>query len=112
MTVSAAVEAGTPEYVMEQARQGRLSKQALAQFLAIDKRDDYLAVCAAIEKHYTEACTATGDPCLEGGCAVEGEVCLQPLMAAGLDYYKACGEAFTEFFADPKNRNSSWESAR
>ena len=108
MTLSPAAEVGTPEAVMEQARQGRLSKQALAQFLSIEKRADFLAVCAAIEKHMTEACTATGDPCLEGGCAVEGEICLQPLMAAGLDYYQACGEAFRGFFRDPKNRSSSW----
>ena len=54
MTVSAAVDTGTPEYVMEQARQGRLSKQTLAQFLAIDKRHDFLEACAAIEKRFTD----------------------------------------------------------
>jgi hypothetical protein len=100
---------GTPEHVMEMARQGRLSKEALVRFLAIDKRQDYLKQCGAIEKRFTEACTATGDPCLEGGCAVEGEVCLQPLMNAGLDYYKACGDAFVAIFADARNRSDGWE---
>ena len=107
MTISAA-EVGSPEHVMELALDGRLSKQALAQFLAPDRRPGYLAACTAIEKGYTEACTATGDPCVEGGCAVEGEVCLQPLMTAGLDYYKACGAVFTKLFADPRNRSDEW----
>jgi hypothetical protein len=106
------IEVGTPEHLMELAREGRLSKEALAQFLAIDKRARFLNDCAAIEKGYTEACTATGDPCLEGGCAVEGDICLQPLMHAGLDYYKACGAAFTRLFGDPRNRSSAWEPER
>ena len=92
------------------ARQGRLSKQVLVKFLAFDKRKAYLDTCAAIEKHYTEACTAKNDPCLAGGCAAEGEICLQPLEEAGIEYYKACGEAFADLFADPLNRAEAWAS--
>jgi len=110
MTISAA-DVGSPEHVMELAREGRLAKEALVTFLAFDKRREYLAACAAIEKHYTEGCTATGDPCLAGGCAVDGEVCQQPVLSAGLDYYKACGEAFIALFADPRNRSDEWQTA-
>jgi len=107
--LSVAADVGTPEYVMEVARQGRLPKQTLVRFLAPGKRQEYLNTCAAIEKRFTEACTGTGDPCLEGGCAAEGEICLQPLTRAGLDYYKACGEAFVTLFADKRNRSDDWE---
>jgi len=104
-----ATDVGTPEHVMESARQGRLSKEVLVRFLAWDKRQEYLKQCAAIEKRFTEACTASGDPCLEGGCAVDGEVCLEPLMRAGLEYYKACGDAFVTLFGDERNRSDGWE---
>jgi len=110
MTISAA-ELGSPEHLMELAREGRMSKEALVTFLALDRRREFIATCVAIEKRYTEACTATGDPCLAGGCAVEGEVCLQPVLSAGLDYYKACGEVFATLFADPLNRTADWQSA-
>jgi|ERR1051325_1021363 hypothetical protein len=103
----AAAEVGSPERVMQLATEGRLSKQALAQFLSVDKRPEFLDACAQIEKGYTEACTAAADPCLEGGCALEGEICLQPLVAHGLEYYQACGIAFTKLFADPRNRSGA-----
>ena len=104
MTTTAATNVDSPEQLMASARQGLLSKDALAGFLAIGTREEFLKQCAAIEKRFTEACTATGDPCLEGGCAAEGDVCLQPLMNAGIDYYKACGNAFVALFADERNR--------
>src|SRR4051812_20488728 len=110
MTISA-VDVGSPQHLMELAREGRLSKEVLVTFLAFEKRRDYLAACAAIEKQYTEACTATGDPCQAGGCAVEGEICLQPVLSAGLDYYMACGDAFTTLFADSRNRSDEWQTA-
>src|SRR5262245_20187036 len=110
MTISAA-DVGSPEHLMELAREGRLSKEALVRFLAVDKRREYLAACAAIEKHYTEACTATGDPCLAGGCAVDGEICLQPVLSAGIEYARACGEAFIALFADVHNRADQGTSA-
>ncbi len=111
MTEVQPVDVGTPEHIIEMARQGRLSKQALARFLAPDAQKGYLQTCAAIEKRLTEACGASGDPCLESGCAFEGqdEMCLQPLINAGLSYYQACGEAFAKVFADPRNRSSAWE---
>lgn len=104
-------DVGTPERVIEMARQGRLSKQALAQFLTPDARKSYLETCAAIERRFTEACGASGDPCLASGCAFEGEdeQCLQPLLNAGITYYQACGEAFAKMFADPHNRSAAWE---
>jgi len=104
-----ATEVGSPEHVIALALEGRLSKQALARFLAVDRRHEYLDACAAIEKGFTDACAAAGDPCLEGGCAVEGEACLQPLMNDGIGYYKACGEAFAKLFADPRNRTEDWQ---
>lgn len=104
MTTIAATNADSPEQVMDWAHQGLLSKDALAGFLAIGTRDEFLKQCAVIEKRLTDACTATGDPCLEGGCALEGEVCLQPIVRAGVDYYKACGDAFITLFADARNR--------
>jgi hypothetical protein len=104
MTTIVTTNVDSPEQVMANARQGSLSKDALAGFLAIGTREEFLKQCAAIEKRFTEACTATGDPCLEGGCAVEGEVCLQPLLNAGVDYAKACGEAFVTLYVDERNR--------
>jgi hypothetical protein len=79
---------------IELAVEGRLSKLDLATLLHADKRPAFFDACAAIEKRYTEACTATDDPCLESGCAVDGEVCLQPLMRAETAYNKACAEVW------------------
>jgi hypothetical protein len=77
--------------VILDAVEGRLSKLALADLLTTDKRQTFLDRCAAIEKHYTDECAASNDPCLESGCALEGEVCLQPLLRAETEYNKACG---------------------
>lgn len=101
---------GTPEQLIVLARQGRLHKQVLVQFLAADKRRAYLDGCAAIEKHFTDECAAAGDPCLEGGCALEGEICLQPILRVGIDYFKACGEAWVNVFADARNRTEAWRN--
>jgi len=101
---------GTPEHLIAVARQGRLPKEVLVQFLSIDKRPVYLDACGAVEKRYTETCTASGDPCLEGGCAAEGEICLQPILRAGLDYLKTCGDEWVKLFADPRNRIEAWLS--
>lgn len=98
----------TPEQLVRYATDGRLTKHALATLLTPRSRDEFLAACEVIEKKYTEECTATGDPCLESGCSLEGEVCLQPLLRAGTEYHKACGEAWSTFFADPKNRAEVW----
>src|SRR5262249_33921960 len=69
----------TPDQIIERARSGQVAKLELAELLKPNARKAFLNFCGSIEKRYTEACTAKNDPCLEGGCALEGEVCLQPL---------------------------------
>jgi hypothetical protein len=83
--------------VRRDAQAGRLSKQTLADLLAPDQRRAFLAACNAIDKSFTEACTATHDPCLESGCALEGETCLQPLLRAEGEVQAAYGAAWTRF---------------
>lgn len=94
----------TPEELMRIAEQGRLPKGVLVKLLDIEHRHAYLDACARIEKKYTEDCTAGNDPCLESGCAVEGEICLQPLLRAGTEYHRACAAEWLKLFADPRNR--------
>jgi hypothetical protein len=83
--------------VIRDAQAGRLPKQAMADLLAPEPRQAFLAECVAIEKEYTKACAATHDPCLESGCSLEGEVCLQPLLRAETEYQAACGAAWMKF---------------
>jgi hypothetical protein len=97
------VKDGTAEQLMKIAEQGRLPKRALAALLDIGHRQTFLDACAVIEKKYTETCAAN-DPCLESGCAVEGEICLQPLLRAGTEYHRACAVEWIKLFADPRNR--------
>ena len=94
----------TAQKLMALAAEGRLTKAELAASLAIDRRRPFLDACARIERKFTEDCTLTNEPCLESGCSVEGESCLQPLLHAGSAYYKACAAAWLPEFADPKNR--------
>ncbi len=94
----------SPDSVIEAARAGQVHKLELAERLNPVARAVFLGYCASIERRYTEACTAKNDPCLEGGCALEGEVCLQPLERAGVEYDRACGHAFIELYLDPRNR--------
>ena len=94
----------TPDQIIERARAGQVAKPELANLLNANARKTFLNYCTAIERRYTEACTAKNDPCLESGCALEGEVCLQPLENAGVEYERACGNAFVELYLDPKNR--------
>jgi hypothetical protein len=98
-----------PEQLMALAADGHLSKQALANLLVRDQRRAFLEACTAIEKKYTHDCTANDEPCLASGCAVEGEACLQPLVRAGGDYYKAVAAEWAKFFANPKNRVDAWK---
>jgi hypothetical protein len=97
-----------PEQVIDSAVKGALTKHALATLLTAAARRPFFDACARIESEYTEACRAKGDPCLASGCSAEGERCLQPLIAAGTDYHKACGREWARLFADPANRDSSW----
>jgi len=99
---------GTPEKLMTFAEEGRLPKRVLMNLLVIDRRAAYLEVCAAIEARYTHDCAATNDPCLESGCALDGEVCLQPLVRAEIDYRKACAAEWITVFANPRNRVEAW----
>ena len=99
------------QQLMKLARGGHLPKPLAAALLAPAAREQYLAACGRIETRYTEACTALNDPCLEGGCAAEGEVCLQPLLRAEPDYQRECGTAWAALFAEPLNRVDAWELA-
>jgi len=101
---------GSPEKLMAFAAEGHLTKQILERLLDSHDQQAYRDACAAIERRYTADCSAKGDTCLESGCAVEGEgeICLQPLLNAGLEYHKACGAAWNLMFGDPRHRASVW----
>jgi hypothetical protein len=101
----------TCDQVITYAIEGRLSKHALATLLAPEARRPFLNACATIELKYTDDCRAQNDPCLASGCAAEGERCLQPLLRAGVDYYKACGTEWAMLFADRSKRAGSWAVA-
>jgi hypothetical protein len=99
---------GSPDKLMTFAADGHLTKQVLGSLLGADDALAYLDACAAIERQYTADCAAKDDPCLESGCAVEGEVCLEPLLRAGPEYQKACGAAWRIVFEDPRHRTRAW----
>jgi hypothetical protein len=90
--------------LLKYAEEGRLSKHALATMLLPEPRKQFLDACAVIEERYTEECAAAADPCLESGCPVEGEICLQPLLRAGTEYHKACAAEWAKLFAREENR--------
>jgi hypothetical protein len=104
---------GTPERLMQFAEDGHVSKAVLANLLDVEIRQPYLEACAAIEKRYTEECAAKNDPCLEPGCSIDqgaGEICLQPLLKAGIEYHKACAAEWTKLFRRPQNRIDAWKN--
>jgi hypothetical protein len=101
---------GTPEKLMQFAAEGHLPKNALMDLIVPDKRKAYADACAVIERTYTEACAATNEPCLEAGCAIDDEICLQPLLRAGVEYRKQCGAEWIKLFADARNRIDVWRS--
>jgi hypothetical protein len=107
MTTAFTVE--TPESLMRDAIEGRLSKDALVSLLAPESRPAFLDACAAVERRLTDACASADDPCLESGCSCEGEVCLQPTLRAGSEYLKACGAEWVKLFADEQNRSRTWK---
>ena len=74
---------GSPTRLMTFVAEGRLTKHVLGSLLGGDDALAYLDACSVIEQQYTADCAAKGDPCLESGCALEGEVCLEPLLQAG-----------------------------
>jgi hypothetical protein len=99
---------GSPEQLMTFAEEGHLTKQVLGHLLGADDVMAYLDACTVIEKQYTADCAGSDDRCLDSGCALEGEVCLEPLLKAGRDYHRACGEAWTLLFEDPRHRAQAW----
>lgn len=100
----------TPAELMTVAAVGLYSKAALWGLLAPAAKYELLATCAAIEKKLTEECTTRQDPCLEEGCAVEGEVCLQAVLKAGSAYSTACAAEWIAIFANPANRIEAWRT--
>jgi hypothetical protein len=101
-------QVGSPEKLMTFAAEGHLTKQVLGTLLDADDARAYLAACTVIERQYTAECGEKGDPCLESGCALEGEVCLEPLLRAGGEYHQACGAAWRTLFEDPRHRAKAW----
>jgi len=97
-------EEADTEQLLKFAEEGRLTKDALAAMLTPEPRGRFLETCALLEKHYTEACTAQHDPCLESGCSAEGEVCLQPLLRAGTEYSRAYAAEWARLYAQHENR--------
>jgi hypothetical protein len=101
---------GTPERLVQFAAEGHLSKAVLMNLVPPDKRKAFVDACAVVEKTYTDDCAAKNDPCLESGCAVEDEICLQPLLRAGIEYQKSCAAEWIKLFADPRNRIDAWKN--
>jgi hypothetical protein len=99
----------SPDKLMTFATEGHLPKRILASLLVGDQQRRFLEACAIIEKKYTDDCTAKNDPCLESGCAVAGEVCLEPVLRAGSEYHKACAAEWVTLFAGRGNRVDAWK---
>ena len=102
--------AGTPGRWMRLAADGRLPKAVLASTLAPESRSEFLDACAGIERALTEACAAKKDFCLESGCALEGEVCLEAVLKADAGYHRACAAKWLVVFTDPHNRIDAWKA--
>jgi hypothetical protein len=92
------------EVLIRRAQDGLLSKADMADFLAPDPRWSFLEKCAQVEREFTKSCAAEGDYCLESGCALQGEACLNALLKAGPEYHKACARLWLPIFGDPQNR--------
>jgi hypothetical protein len=100
-------QVGSPEKLMTFAAEGHLAKQVVGTRLDADDARAYLDACAVIERRYTAECGEKGDRCLESGCALEGEVFLEPLLRAGAEYHRACGAAWRTLFEDPRHRTKA-----
>lgn len=90
--------------LMELAEEGCLPKTAMANLLEPDARWTFLEACAQVEKDFTARCAAKGDFCLASGCALEGEACLDALIQAGPEFYRACARAWLPLFRKRENR--------
>ena len=87
------------------AAEGHLTKQVLGRLLDPVSAQAYRDACTVIERRYTAECAAKNDPCLAAGCAVEEEICLEPLLRAGAAYHRACGAAWSTLFQNPQDSN-------
>ena len=90
--------AGRMDFTLESV----LDKDALARLLPSEPRAVFLAGCAQVEKELTRACAARGDVCLESGCALEGESCLNALLNVVPEYNQACGRLWLPLFRSSK----------
>jgi hypothetical protein len=93
----------SPSQLMNFAERGMLVKAEMADLLPEESRAEFLTACARVEKAVTDACTAHGDFCLASGCAMDGEVCLNALLNAGLDFNKACARLWLPLFRSSKH---------
>lgn len=100
---------GSPEGLMAFAGEGHVSKASLASVLEPDSRQKFLDACAALEKQFTADCPTHGDTCLEDGCAMDGEICLQALLKAGSAFQQACAAKWIELFKVEANRIPAWK---
>jgi hypothetical protein len=105
----AATPVATPDQLIAYAIEGRLSKHALAGLLTAAARRSFSDACGRIEQRFTNECRDLKDPCLASGCSADGERCLQPLLRAGIEYYRECGAEWAKLFADAVNRDASWK---
>jgi hypothetical protein len=99
-----------PERLVAFARGGPLSKFTLASVLEPHSRQQFLDTCAALEQHFTERCAAKGDFCLEDGCAMDGESCLQALTREGSGFQQAMAAEWIRLFQIKENRIEGWRS--
>lgn len=90
------------------AEQGRLSEAVLASLLITAKREEFLKSCTDVAKKFTERCPTISGPCLEDGCALSGEVCLNALLASSDEYFRECASAWKSLFVLPENRIANW----
>jgi len=74
-----------------------LNKDALAELLPAETRAVFLAGCAEVERGLTHACATKGG-CLESGCALDGESCLNAVLDAAHEYNKACRELWIPLY--------------
>ena len=105
-------ENATAAALMRFADEGHLPKQVLANLLTLDQRQRFLNACTQVERQYTQECTASTEPCLESGCSVAGgnEICLQPILRAGIDYHRGCAAEWLKLFRDSRNRVDAWQN--
>jgi len=88
----------SPSQLINLAKRGMLAKTEMAELLPEQSQAEFLAACARVEHAVTDACAAHGDFCLASGCAMDGEVCLNALLNAGLDFNKACAQLWLPLF--------------